>query len=179
MFKKCVGKFRADVLWETQLLMPMRLLQATALRALLLCLLACVPAGKCFAQDVQAQIARIDQRIYDNKLKIQQLLREKEQVLDEMRKGLFCSECKRSKREIDRTGEGFERHLRDVKGHPIASPGALADKAAFYDRQIAALQNQINDLERMKTSLADSASRQADMERQRADAERARQQRAS
>lgn len=149
-----------------------------ALRALILCLLVCA-ASPCPAQDMQAQIARLDQRIYDNKAKIQQLLREKEQALEEMRRGLFCSECRRSKREIERTGENFERHLRDVKGQAIASPGALADKAAFYDRQIAALQNQINDLERMKTSLADAASRQADMERQRADAERARQQRAS
>ena len=128
---------------------------------------------------MQSQMARLDQRIYDNKIKIQQLQREKEQVLDEMRNGLFCSECKRSKREIERTGVGFEKHLRDVNGHPVASAATLAEKAAFYDRQIAALQNQINDLERMKGQLADVASRQADMERQRAAAAQARQQRDS
>ena len=106
-------------------------------------------------------------------------MREKERVLNEMRNGLFCSECKRSKTEIERAGTNFEKHLRDVNGRPVASPQTLADKAAFYDRQIAALQNQINDLERMKTSLADAASRQAEMERQRAAAEQARQQRAA
>src|SRR2546423_548466 len=55
----------------------------------------------CLAQDYQTRVTQIDQRIFDCKVKIQQLEREKERAVEEMRQGLFCSECQRSKSEIE------------------------------------------------------------------------------
>src|SRR5947207_15359558 len=74
------------------------------------------------AQATAANLARIDQQIFDCKTKIQELQRREEQMVDELRRGLFCSKCKRSKSEIERTGVTFEKHLQDVKGQAIADP---------------------------------------------------------
>lgn len=132
----------------------------------------------CIAQDYQTRVTQIDHRIFDCKVKIQQLEREKERAVEEVRQGLFCSKCERSKSEIERAERvSFSQHLQNVKGTAIARPGLLAEKASFYDRQIAALQKQIADLEKMKGQLADAARQTADFERQRAAAEQQRQQR--
>ena len=145
---------------------------------LILFFVACALSSECLAQDYQTRVTQIDQRIFDCKVKIQQLEREKESAVEEMRQGLFCSECQRSKSEIERaTRESFADHLKRVHGHAVANPQMLADKAAFYDRQIAALQKQIADLERMKGQLAEAARQMADSERQRAAAEQQRKQR--
>jgi hypothetical protein len=121
-----------------------------------------------FAQDSQTQISRLEQRIFDCKVKISELLRQKELALEEMRHGLFCSKCRRSKSEIERAEHvSFEKHLQDVRGQAIALPEFLQEKAAFYDRQIAALQSQIAQLEGLKGQIASASRQQADLERQR------------
>jgi hypothetical protein len=131
--------------------------------AFLTCLYVCVGA-----QNYYSRAPQIEQRILECRTKISQLLAQKEQALEELRHGYFCSKCKRSKSEIERAERiSFEKHLQDVKGQAVASPGQLSEKAAFYDRQIAALQNQIAQLEAMKGQMASVGRQQADLERQR------------
>lgn len=52
------------------------------------------------------------------------------QAIQELRQGLYCSQCNRSKSEIERqTGRPFEEHLIEVQGVPIpAPPQAIAQK---------------------------------------------------
>ncbi len=113
------------------------------------------------------RIAQIDQQISDCRLKIATLQREEEQALDELRNGLFCSKCNRSKSELERVGINFGKHLSDVKGQAVAHPELYAEKKTFYEDQIAALQRRIAELEGMKSQVANAARQQADLERQR------------
>jgi hypothetical protein len=84
-------------------------------------------------QNCRAQIAKLDEDI-------DQMRREKQEVLSELRGGFFCSQCKRSKTEIERGGENFEQHLIHVNGVKIAAPASLVNaKAEEYDQKIADL----------------------------------------
>ncbi len=40
-------------------------------------------------------------------------------ILQEMRSGMWCSECRRSSSEIEGSGEAFQTHLNRVKGKPV------------------------------------------------------------
>ena len=74
--------------------------------------------------------------------------RRRDQTLEEMRRGFFCSQCKRSKSEIERSGTNFYAHLRDVKGYPVPAPAELvAAKKSEYDRQIVQLERKRTEIE--------------------------------
>jgi len=80
--------------------------------------------------------------------KIQALLFEKEQSRKELIAGFFCSQCKRSKSQIEReTHKAFEEHLTDVKGEAIPmTPEDIAKQMDKYDQKILALQNRFEKL---------------------------------
>jgi len=126
----------------------------------------CVMSNLCLGQDSHTQIAQIEQRIYDCTVKIQKLQSQEEEALDQLRLGLFCSECGRSKSEIERTGESFESHLQRVHGHAVATQAMLDNKRAFYESQIAQLRQQIAQLQQMKLQLVNTAQQQASLQRQ-------------
>ena len=64
---------------------------------------------------------------------------EKEQSLEDMRKGAFCRACHRTKSQIEATGESWQHHLDDNSGGQAvpATSEELATKAKEYDNQIA------------------------------------------
>ncbi len=77
-----------------------------------------------------ANIDKQNQKIYDKR-------KEMNQALEEMRAGLFCSKCERSKSEIERELKiSFAQHLADVKGVPVARPEILAAKEKQYRDEI-------------------------------------------
>jgi len=50
-------------------------------------------------------------------------------IVDELRSGLFCSQCNRSKSEIEKGGQSFSQHLKDVKGNVVQAPQKAYDQA--------------------------------------------------
>lgn len=64
-------------------------------------------------------------------------IQDKENELAELRAGLFCSKCKRSKSEIEKTGLNFYQHVQDVKGRvePL-SPEEIQKKEDEWDSKI-------------------------------------------
>jgi DNA repair exonuclease SbcCD ATPase subunit len=78
---------------------------------------------------------------------INALVREKSNALEELRKGYYCSECKRPKSQIEReTGETFPYHLRRVKGVSLPATREMLDKKAEeYDNKISTLRKQLQD----------------------------------
>jgi len=72
------------------------------------------------------------------------LLGQRDFILSEFRRGLFCSQCRRSKSEIEATGEPFPAHLYRVNGHPIpATAEQIKEKEQEIDQTIAQLQREI------------------------------------
>lgn len=69
---------------------------------------------------------------------------QRNKALADFREGLFCSLCKRSKTEIEQSGENFFDHIRRVDGQVIrATPEQVAAKEQEYDGKIASLRQQI------------------------------------
>ena len=86
----------------------------------------------------QAEAKESDLRKQGDALEIEMIF-----SLGELSGGLFCSECKRSKSEIEKAGLRFEDHLREVKGKPSTAPlGMIEEKRAAYEQQISNLQGQ-------------------------------------
>lgn len=109
----------------------------TLSRFLGLLLACCLVLGVGMAADGESEIT-------DLKRQIRVLQQKKAAVLRDLRNGLFCSECKRSKTEIEQN-ENFENHLRSVKGKPVpASPELMRAKADEIDAQIERLEGQID-----------------------------------
>ena len=80
------------------------------------------------------------------------LIAEKDVALDEFRKGLFCSDCKRPKSQVEREDKiSFEQHIEDgrSRGRHVmpAPPGLLKEKEVEYDRKIAAAQAKVTECE--------------------------------
>lgn len=68
---------------------------------------------------------------------VDSLVAEKERVITELRMGLFCSQCGRSKSEIEKqTNDTFEQHLIDVRGHAVAKPEQIQRKSQEYSDRI-------------------------------------------
>jgi hypothetical protein len=83
------------------------------------------------------QLVAQRQGLADGRRQIDQLKKEKDDAVRELRMGLFCSRCRQSKSEIEAKGETFEDHLQKVRGDPIgATPEEIADKEAHYDALI-------------------------------------------
>jgi hypothetical protein len=88
-------------------------------------------------QNLKAQIRNCDD-------KVNALVAAKYKALDELRNGLYCSQCHRTKTEIEAGGENFWEHLRRVNGVPLPAPQSEIDaKAREFDGQIAALTEQM------------------------------------
>lgn len=80
--------------------------------------------------------------LYDCQSKVAELQRDKNQALADLRAGLFCSECNRSKTEIERGREDFYAHLRDVQGKPVpATQKQLQRALQSWSSKIASAQN--------------------------------------
>lgn len=88
---------------------------------------------------LKQQLASIDRQVQD-------LQSEKALALDEIRKGLFCSQCSRSKSEIERqTGKSFDAHLTEVRGVAIGqSETFAAAKSLEFDQKIAGMRGSKN-----------------------------------
>jgi len=79
---------------------------------------------------------------------IQRLRLEENEAIYELRQGLYCSQCMRSKSEIERGGENFYAHLQRVQGHVVAAtPEQVDQKAREYDDKIGELNGQYQSLE--------------------------------
>lgn len=78
----------------------------------------------------------------------EQLSNEKDTVLSQLKTGHFCSECMRSKLEIEKSGVEFYAHLKSVGGTPVVSQEKYDEKERHYNTQIRSLRKQA-------TSLAD------------------------
>ncbi len=85
-----------------------------------------------------------DKLLADANAKLQQAKNEKRIVMAELRTGKFCSECSRSKYEIEKqTNVDFDTHLRDVNGYAVMREDKLLERERRFDRQIASAQNGI------------------------------------
>lgn len=76
-----------------------------------------------------------------------ELIKEKRTVIDQLKGGHFCSECMRSKFEIEKGGENFDVHLRRVSGHAVMAPDKIAEREADYDRRIGQAIDRSNGLD--------------------------------
>lgn len=75
------------------------------------------------------------------------LEKERDQMLADMRGGLYCSQCHRSRTEIEAAGEGFYEHLRNVRGIALPAPDSLVRaKAAEYQEKIEELSRQAREV---------------------------------
>lgn len=65
----------------------------------------------------------------------------KESVMDELRSGFFCSECSRSKSEIEEQDDiSFEAHLVKVSGSAVMLPAKLKEREDGFDSRIQTLE---------------------------------------
>jgi len=98
-------------------------------------------------QNLEANLANMRQQFTSNLSKIDQEIQDKQNkrdlVLNEMRRGAYCSQCKRSKTEIEATGESFYQHLQRVHGQEIPAPYEdIVAKQREYDDAISQLNSQ-------------------------------------
>lgn len=76
--------------------------------------------------------------------KITDLNAEYEKIKADLRAGLFCSKCGRSKTELDKS-EGFYIHLGNVKGQPVpATPEQMHSAHEKYMNEYNALKNEFD-----------------------------------
>jgi hypothetical protein len=72
--------------------------------------------------------------------KLNALKAEEQNALDDIRNGLFCSDCKRSKTEIEKSGTNFNQHIQEgAKGGRrvvAATQQQIADKTKEYNDKI-------------------------------------------
>lgn len=79
--------------------------------------------------------------IDDLNRQLNDLIRERDRTLDDLRNGRFCSKCNRSATEIERAGEGFLAHVRNVGGVVVAASQQVIDqKMQEYQQKISALE---------------------------------------
>ncbi len=86
-------------------------------------------------------------RLLQLKKQLPELLAEKAVVLDELRSGMFCSDCNRGKTQVERETGNFYAHIREgaSSGRKIiaASPELIQQKTGEYDKKIAAKEEEI------------------------------------
>lgn len=78
------------------------------------------------------------------------LAAERERVLEEMRHGLFCRACKRTRSQVQAAGEDWQTHLdRNSQGRAVgASSAELAKTASDYDAEILTAQAEVDRAQR-------------------------------
>lgn len=88
------------------------------------------------------KVRTLKQLVAQAEARVRETLAEKLRVLDEMRRGYYCSKCHRSKTEIEEQDHvDFMTHLREVNGQIVPAPQSELDaKAAEYDARISAAQ---------------------------------------
>lgn len=106
----------------------------------------------------RADTSGTDRRLNDLYAKIRSIESAKADALAELRQGLFCSQCLRSKSEIEKgpPPEEFWMHLRRVNGQPIpASQQQLDAKAKLFDDEINPLQQEVAGIEAERQRIID------------------------
>jgi len=69
------------------------------------------------------EIAASDRAVAEGERKLASLQERKRLVLEQLRQGYYCSQCTRSKIEIEEQEHiSFEQHLIKVNGHPVPAP---------------------------------------------------------
>ena len=93
------------------------------------------------AAKAEAEIKRWKKRVRD-------LQAEKERELDELRRGRFCSRCMRTATAIEKTGEPFLVHLKNVKGTTkSAPPERILALEKSYDERILSARKRVKNEE--------------------------------
>lgn len=95
--------------------------------------------------DERRKLVEIDGRVDALRKEIEELRNEREQALEELRLGHYCSKCGRPASQIQREeNESFQQHLGRVSGQSIpASAGQLQKTASKYDLMIARVQSKV------------------------------------
>lgn len=120
---------------------------------------------------INKQIEAVKKRLTENEEKVAEyrrkilaipdevakIEREKQQMIDECRRGLYCDQCKDSKSEIEASGnETFQAHLRRVGGQAIPLPEEeIKKKEKVFDDRIAAVRAKLPQLQASKTAEED------------------------
>ncbi|WP_146849977.1 DUF4175 domain-containing protein [Brevifollis gellanilyticus] len=95
-----------------------------------------------------SQVQAIQKRAYNLRSKKQRLIEEHKIKVVELRAGLYCSECRRSKSEIEKGGQPFGKHLKDVKGHAIPmSEEEIREITKRLERELAEIDRELASLE--------------------------------
>lgn len=77
-----------------------------------------------------------------------QLVNQMVAAMRELREGYYCSQCDRSRSEIERGGENFEEHLRRVDGRRVAAPPEKIEaKKKEYQKKLLALEQEAQSIE--------------------------------
>ncbi len=108
-------------------------------------------------ENLQMELDDIAKQVKAREAEIAKLSVEKDEAMEELRLGLFCSKCKRSKSEIEReTGKSFYEHLQEVSGSPVpASQDVIDTRAAEYDAKIGTLRQEMARLDRQRAQAED------------------------
>ena len=118
--------------------------EATVARAMAARAVASLDALTSRVQSNLARIRRLKQLVAQAEAQVRALVADKLRVLAELRAGYYCSQCHRSKTEIERGGENFMEHLVRVNGHIVPAPQSEIDaKASEYDSRIANAQQAV------------------------------------
>lgn len=99
---------------------------------------------------------------------VRNLTEEKNRALRELASGMYCSECDRTRTEIEQGGVSFSKHLSQVNGQPVpASRAQLARKAQQFDQKINSAESRRQGCEQNK-ELAILDDQRAEQQRQQA-----------
>jgi hypothetical protein len=81
-------------------------------------------------------VGNLNNQLSASDKKIDELRSQKSIVMAQLRTGLCCSECKRTKLELEAAGENFEAHLKRVGGTAIITQEDIKEKEKKYDEPI-------------------------------------------
>ena len=81
--------------------------------------------------DAQAALTAKANKI---RAEIDQLQKERDALIRDLKGGFFCSKCKRAKSEFERQGQSFEKHLGDVQGVAEEAPTDRLNRCARTTR---------------------------------------------
>jgi|GEM_PF-4392505 len=102
-------------------------------------------------QDSRAEkeIGKLESASLDLKASKNKLREECTKALEELRQGLFCSECMLSKTELEASGkQSFSDHLRSVSGTPVpATPDQIEKRQKQCDRKQEAVDDKVKALD--------------------------------
>lgn len=138
------------------------------MKKLLIILLTLTPCLVTYAQDAGSTYNKCQQEAGAAYNKIGELDQEYEKIKGDLKAGLFCSDCNRSKTEIEKSGIGFYSHIAaGAKGGRRilqATQQQFQNAATNYQNKRSSL---VNDYDRKKANCQDNYNRavQADNER--------------